>query len=203
MDDDQPYDPAAERERLLKERRREAMWKSARNATVSGAVTGASVGGISHLLAGARNPGKILAAALSGGALAGGMAGGATVVGNSLMGPPEHDDQSGYTRRGTIGGLVGGGLTGAVAGGLIGAGKLKIPKLTGLSDNLITDYLAKLAHAPSKKSIALGALVGGGVLGAGSAYRGGEEGMQMDLIHNEVAKAKKKRAQRQYDGIPE
>lgn len=184
----------------LREKERERLLESTRAAATSGGISGGITGAMGRLLAGRKNPMEILKAALGVGALGAGLAGGATYVGGQLMGPAPKNDPSSYTTRGGLGGLVGGGLVGAALGGLIGGGKLRVPKIAGVTDNIIGDKLASLALSPSSRNAKIGAALGGAGLGAGAGYLGADEGMQLDFLKNEVAKSQKKRMQRQLAG---
>lgn len=183
---------------LRKEAANDRLASNTKTAALSGLVTGGTTGAIARLLAGKRKIAEILAGAAGTGALGGALAGGATYLGGKLLGAEDPSDPSHFTKSGALGGVVAGGLAGGALGGLMGGGKIRMPtKLLarlGVGDNLIMDKLAGLAAAPSMRNAKIGALIGGGTLGAVGGFQGGDEGMQLDFIKNQSARARKRRA---------
>lgn len=178
--------------------RRKAASTATTQATLSGAGTGALVGGVSKMLAGGRKPTDIALRALLG-ALAGGtMAGGSNKVGQEVLGPAEDDEPTPFTTRGAVGGLVGGGAIGAGLGALLGGGKLNgIGKALGgalkiAPDNLLMDQVKRLAAGGN---VGKGAAMGGGLLGGVAAFQGADEGMQVDFLRNQALARRRARLQ--------
>lgn len=150
-------------------------------AGISGGLTGGALGGIGAALS--KDPltrEALIKAMLSGAATYGGLGAGSTAVGLGLLGKPKQDEPSGYARRGAVGGAVGGSLAGGSLGALVGSGKMKVPQAL---PSWVAEYASKLKGGK-------GALIGAGVgalgLGAAAAYTGGDEGMQLDFIENEL-----------------
>jgi hypothetical protein len=184
--------------------------KAARNAALSGLVGGGVMAGAGKALSGERNLATILRRAAIGGGGAGALAGLGTYAGSKILGAPGEDEPSGYTRRGALGGSVGGGLLGGGLGYLIGAGGgRKLAKAFGGSpiakraaavaheelplDNLLTDQLKHWAERPSHRAgLKAGGLLGG-VLGLTGGAMASSEGMEQDFLENEIRDAKKKR----------
>ncbi len=168
---------------LMQRKRRQSVGDAARQAAISGAVSGGALGGITSLLGGTRSKAALLKAALLGAGGGAGVAAGTTALGGAIMGAPEEDDPNAYTRRGAVGGLVGGGVLGAGIGALLTKGRMKAPGLVG-------DYFTKLGTKGAsglKQGAAAGSL--GGALGA--AYMGSDEGMQVDAINQELLRRRK------------
>lgn len=188
-------------EEFLRQKRRDKLAESVKSAALSGGISGASVGAVARLLAGKRAIPEILLGAAGAGATSAALGAGATYVGGELLGPASDKDPSAYTKRGGIGGAVGGGLLGAAVGGLAGAGKVKLPKFA--ANNLIGDALAKLAANPSARTAKLGALLGGTVLGGSAGYLGADEGMQLDFLTNEANAARRRRMMKKLAGAGE
>src|SRR5271169_6455647 len=84
--------------------------QAAAKAAASGGLGGGVMAGGASMLEGERNVAKLLRRAALGGLGFAGLAGGATYLGSKLLGSPEENDPGAYTRRGGIGGAVGGGL---------------------------------------------------------------------------------------------
>lgn len=165
-------------------RKRQAQ-SALQQATLSGAGTGAVLGGMSKLLGGSRDWRAIALRSLLGAGAGAGIAGGSNAVGQELLGPADDSEPTPFTVRGALGGLVGGGLLGAGAGALLGAGKLG--RLAAkLPDNLITEKLAALASRPGAESAKRAAMLGGAIGGGVSAYQGADEGMQVDFLRNQA-----------------
>lgn len=183
----------------LERRKRGHLLDSVKSAALSGLASGALAGGAGRLMAGWKDPKAIAKAAAASGLLTGALAGGATGVGGAVLGPPRDDDPTGYAHSGALGGLIGGGAIGATIGHLVGAGKLKLPHIEGVTNNLVGEKLSALSKVEHGGK--LGAILGGAALGLGAGFHGMEEGMQLDAIKNAVNKAKKKRdAQRALEG---
>lgn len=152
-------------------------------------------------------------AGLTGAAISAPLVGLSGIIGQSLRGTPDEDEISEgapWTERSALGGAIGGGLIGGGLGGLAGAGKLRglaalagrkiNPELrsvirSGLNelptDNVVVDYFKKLSSKPGVTSALQGALAGGGTLGGIAAYQGADEGMQADIIAQELQKRRK------------
>lgn len=164
------------------------------NAAVSGGGTGGLMAGMGTLfskfspeeLAKASLRSRVLKAMLKGAGAYGALGAGATAAGVGLMGKPEADEPTGYTRRGGIGGAVAGGAVGGGLGALVGSGKMKLPSAAP----------EWLAHYASKLKGGKGALIGAGIgalgLGAAASYAGSDEGMPLDFLANEMRERKKR-----------
>jgi hypothetical protein len=164
--------------------------EAAKKAAISGGITGGLVGGVTPLLSmRKKNWRRYLLESLGAGALgaatAGGLAGGATMLGSKMLGAPEPDDPSAYTRRATLGGVVGGGALGAG----LGAGAAAVGKLPKQSPHLARSAIELLKKSPRGKMI--GALIGAGTLGGTAGFLGADEGMQVDFINNELRRQKR------------
>lgn len=177
---------------MVKERRRKELAAHVRKAALSGVLSGAVGAGLHNFLGGERSISKVVAAAGKAGLFTGGLAGGATYVGGKAV-HPDVNDPSGYTKSGGLGGLIGGGLAGAALGAGVGSGLVKFPKIAGITDNLLGDKIARAALSGGGKGAAVGAALGGTALGLGAGYRGMEEGMQLDFLHNQARKARARR----------
>lgn len=177
------------------QQRRQTAGDAARQATLSGAASGGALGGISALLGGARSKAALLKAALLGAGAGGALAGGTNILGTAIMGEPSEEDATAYTRRGALGGLVGGGLLGAGLGALAAKGKIRIPG----DPNLVSDYFKRLGMGgagAAKK----GAIAGALGLGAAASYQGADEGMQVDAINQELLRRRKEALREAYTG---
>ena len=178
--------------------RRKRLAKLALSAGLSGGVLG-TVGKLAYgKPAGALDLAK---AFLGTGATAAGLATASGALGDAVLGDPDSKESTPYTKRGFVGGAVGGGLAGGALGALAASGQLgklltasKISGVAGLgeklgssapADNLILEQFRKLAANPTAGKTALGALLGGGVVGAGAAYQAGDEGMQLDTLQSQ------------------
>lgn len=172
------------------------MSDAVRNATIKALLSGAASGGLlgagGKLAGGARNWKEVGKSGLQAGAAMGAMAGGSTYLGSKLMGAPDEDESGAFAHRGALGGAVGGGIVGAGAGALAGLGKLPLGKSVAEHPNMLMDYVRALGSKPTKGSALKGALIGGLGLGAISAYHGGDEGMQLDVLNEEMRKRKRR-----------
>ena len=175
----------------------DATREAALKALISGGISGAAFGAGAKLL-GSKGPAKawdLLKAAATGGAIAAPIAGGSNYLGSKVMGPPRDDEPSGFTRRGAVGGVLGGGAIGAGLGALASRGTIPLPAST---PHFVTEYIKKLKAMPGKKPLGIGAAIGG-LLGGGIAgSMGADEGMQMDLIQNELNEEKRRKLREMY-----
>jgi hypothetical protein len=167
-----------------------------KNLALSGAISGAVLGGGGKAITGAKNVGQIVKAALAGSALSGGLTLGGGGLGMMMMGEPDENDPTAFTKRSAVGGALAGGALGAgmmspafrnlVLKGAKALGKEKDlsemgrswnPK-TGEVENILLHKLKKLQGSPAAMpaGAAIGSLVGG--------YQGGDEGMQADFARN-------------------
>ncbi len=173
--------------------------RMALESALSGAFTGSLLGGVGKVLEGAKAPGAIGKAAAGAGALYGGLAGGANYVGSLLLGQPDPDDAgSPYTTRGTVGGGLGGAAVGAGLGALSASDKFRaLAGKAGLAgkmpDNLIVDAFKLAARPGGRAGLLRAALLGGGLGSLAGSYTGADEGMQVDVIQDEL-RDKRRRA---------
>ncbi len=163
----------------------------------SGAISGAILGGGGSLLGGAKSLGSVGKAAALGAGLSGGLAGLSGGLGLGIMGSPEEQERSGYSKRLGVGGAIAGGLAGAGIGALMGAskkgsllGKGARYAKAGVMNALGRGTAAKALDKIGSKST--GAIVGGLGLGGLGAYQGVDEGMQMDFLSNMSREQKEK-----------
>jgi hypothetical protein len=166
-----------------------------KDLAISGAVSGAVLGGGGKAIAGARNLKEILKAAGVGAGLSTGLTVGGGGLGMLMMGEPEESDPSAFTTRGAVGGALAGGLAGAAlmspkirsmamnVAGKFGKEKELADLATSRSPsgqvtNILMDKLKQLAKTKYAlpAGAATGALVGG--------YQGSDEGMQADFVRN-------------------
>lgn len=159
-------------------------------AALSGAGSGGVLGLGSAILGGAGIKSALRRAVL-GSLMGGGAAATAVGAGSLALGSPDAGESNPYTRRGAAGGAITGGTFGALLGGAMSKGIL--------SGSLAKKYLkvpealGGMARFAAGKHPALSAIIGGLSGGAVGAYQGGDEGMQVDFIQNEIADAQKKR----------
>jgi hypothetical protein len=177
---------------MFRERRTDSI-DAAKQAALSGALTGGTLGSVGALLGGARSKAALLKAALLGAGAGGTVAGGTNLLGTAIMGPPAADDPTAYTRRGAVGGAVGGGLLGAGIGALAAKGKIKIP-----GSPMIAGFFEKMAGSPTAAK--RGAILGALGLGAAAAYQGSDEGMQVDAINQEMERRRRQALLEEYGG---
>jgi hypothetical protein len=194
----------------MEDKNKVSKWDAIRNSMLSGGLSGSVLGGVGRALSGTRKPWEIATAAGLGGLVNAGLVGGSVGVGSALMGEPGEEDSSGYTKRAATGGALAGGAAGAGLGALGAKGKLaewlekskygpKIAEKLPI-DNIIVDNLKKFIMeespmmekiklgSPLRRGLALGALLGGTV---GAAQAGGE-GMQVDVMAQEIAKQQRR-----------
>ena len=161
-----------------------------RNAVLSGGASGAAFGLGTALLA-RKKAAQVAMAALAGGGAGGALAGGSTYLGSKLMGAPDTNDPSGFTKRAGLGGAVGGGGIGAILGGLIGG--------TSAGQKLAPDVLMPyIKSLKGQRGAAIGAAIGALGLGGAAGYKGADEGMQLDFIRNQINDAKRKKMREAY-----
>lgn len=172
---------------------------------LSAAAGGAALqGGQALMGSGTKSFGQIAKAGGKGAVISSLLAGTAGLAGDLILGAPKASETDGFTNRGAVGGLVGGGLLGAGIGGVAASGKLgkmvdaigKTGKIgskiaAGLknaapSENMVIDKFTKWGADPSKTRTMLGSMLGASLGGAGSAAIGSDEGMQADFIKNKA-----------------
>lgn len=163
---------------MLREKRKSSISDATKSAAMSGAVSGGVLGGIHELLSGPGGKARLLRAALIGGGLSGGLAGGTTLVGSKLMGAPDEDDATGFTRRAGVGGALIGGAAGAGLGALAQRGKIKVP----------IEIIQKFLTRQTPKGAAVAGALG---LGATGAYLGADQGLQADFLSQESARRRR------------
>lgn len=152
-----------------------------RTAALGSGIGGLLAGGGAAILAGKRQASRIARDALLAGLGGGALAGGGTYLGGRIMGAddPENPDTGAYTKRGAVGAGLAGAGTGALLGAAGAAGLGRGP------DNLVGDYLRKLARKRSISGISKGAGLGALALGGIGAYLGASEGTGVDFLENE------------------
>lgn len=158
------------------------MREAAKTAAMGAGATGLGIGALSAILAGKRRAALIARDAVLAGLGAGGLSGGGTYLGSKLLGPGAEDDPGKFTRRGAVGVGLGGGIGGALLGGLAGGGAVPAARLP---NNLVGDYMKRLAARRSLSGVLKGAGLGAAALGTLGAYLGASEGMGVDFIQNE------------------
>lgn len=156
-------------------------------ALMSGAASGGVLGAGTKLVGGGRTLADIGGAAAKGAAIGGAGAAGSTWLGSHILGAPDDDDKAAYTHRGALGGAVGGVAAGSTLGALAARGTIQAPK----DANLLFDYFRAMAKNPTKYKTLKGGLIGGLGLGALAAYQGGDEGMQLDAMNEEMRRRKR------------
>lgn len=167
---------------------------------ISGGVSGGILGGAGSLLSGAKKFGSVGKAAAIGAGLSAALSGGSGMLGEALMPGGENDPQA-NTKKGALGGAVGGGLMGAGAGALLGVGgkgglgrNLKAMLMNNFGRGVLAKNVGKIA-TPLGGAASLGAL--GAAVGG---YQGSDEGMQMDFIENLKKQAMRDRQRQQMMG---
>lgn len=163
-------------------------WKRYLQLAASGGLTGAAMGGLGKILSGSRQKLPIGIAAGLGGLVGATAIPGASYIGEQILGEPDENDTTAYTKRTAVGGGVVGGVGGAGVGSLIGSGLAKeagiaAPGLAKIAkanlplDNLIIDQI--------KKRGGLKGAILGGILGAGGlGFMAADEGQQFDTMRN-------------------
>jgi len=150
-------------------------------AALSGAASGALLGGGTALLTRGKSLKSALHAAGIGAGAMGALAGGGTAIGNKVLGNPDPNDRAAFTKRAAVGGA----LAGAALGGL-GAVALKKGALGAKATSAFTKgaktwrplHAIKTAGSPTAAAIGAGA---GALYGA---HQGADEGMLVDAINN-------------------
>jgi hypothetical protein len=171
---------------------------------LSGAASGALLGGGGRLLSGARSLGQIAKGAGVGAAASGGLTGLSGAIGLGVGGSPSEEEGSGYSKRLGVGGAIAGGLAGAGLGALMGSkgGRgmaLKALQKLGQGDvardiKRGTTVLGRGIGTLQKPAYAAAGLGAGGA--AVGAFQGADEGMQLDFLHN-LSREQKERMLRQ------
>lgn len=188
----------------LEELERQKVRDNARDAALSGLLSGAGLGAAASILGGKRRLLDIAKTAVTAGLGSGALSGAATYTGGSMLGPADEEEANPNARRGALGGALGGALLGGAAGAALG--RFGVPKallkhmargveaVSALpKGNLITDKLLEYAAKPGSRSALSGGLLGAGGLGAAASYLGADEGMQLDAIQNEIDAARRRR----------
>jgi hypothetical protein len=168
-------------------------YKRALKVALTGALTGGAVGGGARALSSPGTLRELLKAVGTGAAIGGTVAGGSSAIGSKIMGSPTPDESNPAASRGAVGGGVTGALLGGSLGALAVAGHLPAKlgslaeKLDIPAENMITEYIKKLAQHPvSGKTIAKGAGIGAAALGLPLAYQGFDEGVGYDALQHEI-----------------
>jgi hypothetical protein len=150
-------------------------------AGLSGAASGALLGGGTALLTRGKSLKSALQAAGIGAGAMGALAGGGTAIGNKVLGNADPNDKAAFTKRAAVGGA----LSGAALGGL-GAVALK----KGMLGSKVSSAFAKGAktwrplHAIQTSGTPVAAAVGAGAGSLYGAHQGADEGMMVDAINN-------------------
>lgn len=156
------------------------MFTEAAKAGLSGATSGAAVGLGTSLLTGANYKQALRNAALSA-LVGGGISGTGVGIGTAIHGEPGRNETSPYTKRGSLGGGVAGALGGGVLSAALAGEHMAVPSKMPI--------LGKLVGKNRLVAALLGSLAGG----AGGAYMGADEGMQLDFFKNEMDAMRRKR----------
>lgn len=186
---------------LAKKRREEATDDATWRATLSGAGSGAVLGGASALLGGLKPWQKVAKTALAGAGISAGIAGGGTFLGSQVLGAPEPDEDSAYTTRAGLGASLAGGAIGAGLGALAGHGSFSksaigrkvAQQFGGLADNIVGQGFKKLTAMGGREGAKRGAIAGGLAGAALGGYQGADEGMQVDFIQAQLDKQRRER----------
>ncbi len=150
-------------------------------AGLSGAASGALLGGGTALLTRGKSLKSALQAAGIGASAMGALAGGGTAIGNKVLGNADANDKAAFTKRAAVGGA----LAGAALGG---AGAVALKK--GLLGSRVSSAFAKGAktwrplHAIQTSSAPTAAAIGAGAGSLYGAHQGADEGMMVDAINN-------------------
>ena len=167
--------------------------KRALKVASTGALTGAAVGSGARALSSTGSVKDLIKAAITGGVTGGGLAGISSYVGSKIKGEPKEEERNPAASRGALGGgvtgaLLGGGLGALAVAGHMPAGAASLAeKLDIPAENMITQYIKKLAAKPvTGRSIAKGAGIGAAALGLPLAYQGFDEGVGYDALQREL-----------------
>lgn len=162
---------------------------------ISGALSGAVLGGGGAALTGAKTLGAIGKSALSGAGLGAALGGGSNLAADAVLGEPNPNDPTAYSKRGAVGGALAGGLGGAALGAIAAGGSkggfsrmARAALMNKLGRGAVAKGVGKLGSRSAGAGIVggLGALVGG--------YQGGDEGMQMDFYKGLKANERQRKA---------
>lgn len=179
-------------------------------ATISGAASGAILGA-APLLRRGWTPAGLAKSMIGSAALSGSIVGGGAYIGSKIIGDPEPEEGSAFTKRAAIGGTLVGAGAGLAGGLLVKSRALRAILAKGARRN---GGIAKKAHgavrgvqnavragarewtpaaALQKSGIVGAAGVGAGAGGAYGLYQGADEGQQVDSIINmrkDIARAR-------------
>lgn len=150
-------------------------------AGLSGAASGALLGGGTALLTRGKSLKSALQAAGIGAGAMGALAGGGTAIGNKVLGNADPNDKAAFTKRAAVGGA----LAGAALGG---AGAIALKR--GMLGAKASSAFAKGAktwrplHAIQTSGTPVAAAVGAGAGALYGAHQGADEGMMVDAINN-------------------
>ncbi len=146
-------------------------------AALSGAASGALLGGVSLLRRGTslKSAGKAIA---TGAGLSAAIVGGGALVGSRIVGEPRKDEGAPFTKRAAIGGGIVGAATGLTAGVVASRTKAGQRVMRGLAKQWRPAALARRGGLPV--TAAIGTVAGGAV----GAAQGADEGQQVDSIRN-------------------
>jgi hypothetical protein len=175
------YDEWQQRKKLKKTTKDAAL-----GSGLTSAITGAGYGFFTK-----KNPHDVLALAAKSGLLGGLIGGGSVYAGSKILGLPQPEETTGYTRRGSLGGSVVGGGLGIGLGAGLGSGLIPRPRST----NLITKYIAQLVKKPGLQTAAKGAAILGPIGAITGGYLGNDEGLILDFIDQEKKQAMRKKMQ--------
>lgn len=150
-------------------------------AALSGAASGALLGGGTALLTRGKSLKSALQAAGIGAGAMGALAGGGTAIGNKVLGNPDPNDRAAFTKRAAVGGA----LAGAALGGL-GAVALKKGALGAKASDAFTKGAKtwRPLHAIQNAGTPTAAAIGAGAGALYGAHQGADEGMMVDAINN-------------------
>jgi hypothetical protein len=150
-------------------------------AGLSGAASGALLGGGTALLTRGKSLKSALQAAGIGAGAMGALAGGGTAIGNKVLGNPDPNDRAAFTKRAAVGGA----LAGAALGGA-GAIALKRGMLGAKASSAFTKGAKtwRPLHAIQTSGTPVAAAVGAGAGSLYGAHQGADEGMMVDAINN-------------------
>jgi hypothetical protein len=146
-------------------------------AGLSGAASGAGLGGLALLRRGVGLGGALKTGAL-GALFTGGVVGGGSIVGSKIVGEPKPKERAPFAIRSAVGGAIVGTAAGA-AGGLL---MRRVPKINRKIAGLANEWRPAnwLTKSGSLKATGVGAVAGGGY----GAFTGADEGQQVDTIRN-------------------